>query len=267
MSIALRPRPRPGPVVQLGKPFLSQVTIDYGPAELLGRLFLLWDDDLKRRGITLRFEPAMRLLQVNRAHPESWRPLVPIFDAEIGGFNDENGFALIGYNTNGEVVAAQAARLYTLRNCTFKDEAESLRLFYADPEKSKNPGEACIVNAKSADKFTGRICYSGAVWYRPDYRGQGLTSVLPRLTKAYAFTKWYTDITLSFMIDDVVHHGTAARAGYPNVEWDVYLKNTPLGDHKGALVWASASELIDYFAGYLRGANTQIDPVVYDRAA
>jgi len=267
MHVAAQPHSRTVRRIQPGKSFLSQVTIDYGPAELLGRLFLLWDDDLRRRGITLKFEPAIRLLQVNRQNSESWRPLVPIFDAEIGGFNDENGFVLLGYNGAGEVVAAQAARLYTLRDCTFKDEAESLRLFYADPERSKHPGEACEVNAPSANKFTGRVCYSGAVWYRPDYRGQGLTSVLPRLTKAYALTKWYTDITLSFMIEDVVEHGTAARAGYRHVEWEVFLKNTPLGDHRGALVWSSARELIDYFAAYLRGANTQIDPIVYDRAA
>ncbi|NJO34111.1 MAG: hypothetical protein HC869_14180 [Rhodospirillales bacterium] len=35
------------------------------------------------------------------------------------------------------------------------------------------------------------------------------------------------------MIDDVVQQGTAARAGYQHVEWEVLLKNTPLGDHRG----------------------------------
>jgi hypothetical protein len=258
---------RRAPAFRPAKPFLSHVTIDYGPAELLGRLFLLWDADLRKRGITLAFGPVEMLLAVNRQHADSWRPLVPVFDAEIGGFTEENGFALFGFNADGEVIAAQAARLYSLTKSTFKEESESLRLFYADPERSAHPGEQCVVTAPSAARFDGRIVYSGAVWYRPDYRRQGLTSILPRLTKAYAFTKWYTDITLSFMIDDVVHHGTAARAGYQHVEWDVLLKNTPLGDHRGALIWSSAGELLDYFSGYLGQSEAQVDPVVYDRAA
>jgi hypothetical protein len=206
-------------------------------------------------------------MQVNRENSDSWRPLVPIFDAEIGGFTEENGFCLLGRNNDGEIVAAQAARLFTLTNRTFKDEAESLRLFYADPEKSAAPGEECLVTAKSASRFTGRLVYSGAVWYRPDYRKQGLTSILPRLTKAYAFTKWYTDYTVSFMIDDVVEQGTAKRAGYPHVEWEVQMKNTPLGDHRGALIWANAQELIEYFSASLGGSDTEVDSVVYDRTA
>jgi hypothetical protein len=267
MSGVVLSEPRRASARQYGRPFLSEITIDYGPAELLGRLFLRWDADLRKRGINLSFAPVEMLLEVNRQNSDSWRPLVPVFDAEIGGFSEENGFCLLGRNQNGEVVAAQAARLYVLTHCTFKEEAESLRLFYKDPGKSKAPNEACVVTAKSAEKFTGRIVYSGAVWYRPDYRRQGLTSILPRLTKAYAFTKWYTDITLSFMIDDVVHNGTAARAGYPHVEWEVLLKNTPVGDHRGALIWASAQDLIDYFRSYLGQSDSQVDPVVYDRAA
>jgi hypothetical protein len=265
-SVALLQTPT-APAIRLGKPFLSQVTIDYGPAELLGRLFLRWDTDLAKRGISLHFAPVEMLMEVNRQNSDSWRPLVPIFDAAIGGFNEDNGFCLLGRNRSGEIVAAQAARLFSLTNCTFKEEAESLRLFYADPARSAAPGEQCIVSAPSASRFTGRLVYSGAVWYRPDYRKQGLTSILPKLTKAYAFTKWYTDYTMSFMIDDVVSNGTAARAGYPHVEWDVLLKNTPLGDHRGALIWANAQELIDYFSTSLSHADSQVDMIVYDRTA
>ncbi|NJO34112.1 MAG: hypothetical protein HC869_14185 [Rhodospirillales bacterium] len=127
------PYVRRAPAFRPGKSFLSHVTIDYGPADLLGRLFLLWDADLRRRGITLTFGPVDMLLAVNRHNPDSWRPLVPVFDAEIGGFTEENGFALFGFNADGDVIAAQAARLYTLTKSTFQEESESLRLFYADP--------------------------------------------------------------------------------------------------------------------------------------
>lgn len=259
--------PRPASAIKFDRPFLSQVRIDYGPAELLGRLFLRWDADLRKRGINLSFAPAAALAEVNRQNSDSWRPLFPVFNTEFGGFNDENGFCLLGSDRSGRVIAAQAARLYTLTQSTFKEETESLRLFYTDPEHAKQPGETCAVNARSASSFTGRIVFSGAVWYHPEYRKQGLTSILPRLTKAYALTKWYTDIILSFMAEDVVKGGTAPRAGYPNVEWDVIMKNSLLGDLRLALIWANARELIDYFAGYLGETDSQVDPVVYDRAA
>lgn len=267
MSTVASPRIRRASTFQPSKPFLSHVTIDYGPAEMLGRLFLKWDADLQRRGMTVSFEPVERLLEVNRENRNSWRPLFPVFDTEVGGFNEDNGFCLLGRNEDGKVIAAQAARLYKMTKGTFKDETESLRLFYTDPEKLKQPGETCAVSAKSASRFDGRIVFSGAVWYHPEYRRQGLTSILPRLTKAYALTKWYTDVIVSFMAEDVVKGGTAARAGYAHVEWDVVMKNSLLGDLRLALIWSNTAELIDYFAGYLGEANSEVDPIVYDRAA
>jgi len=250
-----------------GKSFLSHVSIDHGPAELLGRLFLRWDDDLRKRGISLSFVPTEQLLYVNRQNSESWRPLFPVFNAEVSGFNEDNGFCLLGRSAEGQVVAAQAARLYNLGDATFREETESLRLLYSDPERLKQPGETCTVAAKSMDRFRGRVVFSGAVWYHPDYRRQGLTSILPRLTKAYALTKWYTDSIVSFMAEDVVKGGTAERAGYAHVEWDVVMKNSILGDLRLAFIWSSAAELIKYFTGYLGEANSEIDPIVYDRAA
>ena len=91
------------------------------------------------------------------------------------------------------------------------------------------------------NRFRGRVVFSGAVWYHPDYRRQGLTSILPRLTKAYALTKWYTDSIVSFMAEDVVKGGTAERAGYAHVEWDVVMKNSMLGDLRLAFIWSSAA--------------------------
>jgi hypothetical protein len=267
MNVIASPFVRRTVAAKAGKPFLSHVTIDYGPAELLARLFLRWDDDLRRRGISLSFVPTEQLLQVNRENSDSWRPLFPVFDTEVSGFNEENGFCLLGRNEEGRVVAAQAARLYNLRNATFKEETESLRLLYSDPEKLKRPGETCTISAKSAMTFTGRVVFSGAVWYHPDYRRQGLTSILPRLTKAYALTKWYTDAIVSFMAEDVVKGGTAERAGYAHVEWDVVMKNSMLGDLRLALIWSNTAELINYFTGYLGEANSEIDPIIYNRAA
>ena len=52
--------------------------------------------------VSAAFEPVERLLEVNRQNRDSWRPLFPVFDTEIGGFSEDNGFACLGSNAEGE---------------------------------------------------------------------------------------------------------------------------------------------------------------------
>lgn len=247
--------------------FLSEVVIDYGPRDVLGRLFLKADTELRERGIELSFAPPEALIQLNRQNRDSWRPLVPIFDSQVGGFDASNGFVIVGRNTSGEIVLTQAARLFSLTNSNFREEAETLRLFYADPEKSKGAAEQCTVTCPIADHITGRVTYTGAVWYRPDHRRHGLTSIIGRVAKAYGFTKWYTDITLTLMIEDVFAGGTAKRAGFPHAQWEVMMRNTPLGSARAALIWIETEEMIDYFRRYLAPGDAKIDSIVDQRSA
>lgn len=249
--------------------FLADVRIDFGPRPLYSRLFLRGDTMLRERGINLKFAPLEELLAVNRRNSDSWRPLLPIFDAEECGFNDDNGFCLLAYTSSGQCVAAQAARLYDLTGTNFKEETESLRLFYPDPEAQRHEGERIVVTAPSAEVITGPTVFSGAVWYHPSMRKQGLTSILPRLTKAMSQTRWDTEVTLSFMAEEVVKQGTAPRAGYYHVDWSIDLIDTPVspGTVHSALIWSSRDELIDYFSGLLTPRDAKVDPVVHHRSA
>ena len=216
--------------------FLGDVRIDHGPRQILSRLFLRGDTLLRERGINLSFAPIEGLLETNRANQDSWRALFPVFNPELGGVDASNSFALLGRNASGKVIAAQGARLYRLGERTFREETESMRLYYTDPERQAMPGESLTITAPSTETFTGDVIFSGAVWYHPDYRRQGLTSILPRITKACSLTRWGSDITLSFMVDKVVAGGTAPRAGYQHVEWDVLMKNSMFGDARLALI-------------------------------
>jgi hypothetical protein len=249
--------------------FLADVRIDHGPRDLYARLFLRGDTMLRERGVNLSFAPLEELLEVNRRNSDSWRGLLPIFSAEDGGFTDENGFCLLARTANGQVVAAQAARLYDLTGTSFKEETENLRLFYPDPDAQRHDGEKIVVSAPSAEVITGPTTFSGAVWYHPSMRRQGLTSILPRITKALSQTRWDTDVTLSFMAEDVVKQGTAPRAGYAHVEWAIDLIDTPVarGTVHSALIWSGREELNDYFSGLLALRDPQVDPVVHHRSA
>lgn len=264
------PRAVPAPAIvqrTFNQNFLADVRIDHGPRQLLSRLFLRGDTLLRERGINLQFAPIEVLTEVNRQNLDSWPPLFAVFNPDLGSINNTNSFALIGRNASGKVIAAQGARFYDIGERTFREETESLRLYYSDPDRQRLPGESCTITAPSADIITGQFIYSGAVWYHPEYRKQGLTSILPRITKALSLTRWGSDVTLSFMVDKVVAGGTAQRAGYRHIEWEIILRNSLFGDARLALIWSNANELIDYFSGLLASPEAKVHAVVDERAA
>ena len=90
--------------------FLSEVVIDFGPRDMLSRLFLKADTELRQLSIELSFAPVEAMVELNRLNRSSWRPLVPILDNTIGGYNVDNGFCVLGRNRNGEIIAAHGAR-------------------------------------------------------------------------------------------------------------------------------------------------------------
>jgi hypothetical protein len=264
-----RTRAIPAPAVlpqTFNQNFLADVRIDHGPRQFLSRLFLRGDTLLRERGINLQFAPIETLTDVNQQNPDSWPPLFAVFSPELGSINNTNSFALIGRNASGKVIAAQAARFYDIGERSFREETESLSLYYSDPEGQRLPGESCTITAPSAETITGQFIYSGAVWYHPEYRKQGLTSILPRITKALSLTRWGSDVTLSFMVDKVVAGGTAQRAGYRHIEWEIQLRNSLFGDARLALIWSNAGELVDYFSGLLTPPEAKVDTVVDQRS-
>ena len=141
---------------KLVRPLLSDIMVEHGPVDLLGRLFLKADTSARKRGITLSFAPMQDLIDINRANPETWRPILPLFDPASGGITDDNSFCILGHNPEGEIVATQAARLYDWADTSFHEEASSLRLFYAEPERSKGEREQVEVTAPAASELTRR---------------------------------------------------------------------------------------------------------------
>jgi hypothetical protein len=264
------PRPNVSPSAAKGlRPLLSEITVEHGPIDLLGRLFLKADTAARRRGVTLSFAPMQDLIDVNRANPETWRPLLPLFDPACGGITDDNSFCILGRNGKGEIVATQAARLYHWADTSFHEEASSLRLFYAEPARLKGTDERVDVTAPVARKLSGEVIFAGGIWYRPDYRGIGLPYILPWISRTYAYTRWKQAFSLSIMAEEIYKRGMAKRSGYSKVDWEVWLRRTPVhpsGDIRCALVYMDSDELLDGAANFLAGFDTQIDARVGERS-
>ena len=267
-TVASRPAHAPALRAQHLRPLLSDVTVEHGPTDLIGRLFLLADTAARERGITLSFAPMEDLIAVNRSNPDTWKPIAPLFDPASGGITEDNSFCILGHNARGEVVATQAARLYDWRHTSFYEEASSLRLFYADPERMKGQREAVRVTAPAARDLTGNLIYAGGIWYRPDYRGRGLPNILPWLCRTYAYTRWKQDFSLSLVTEEIYQRGMAQRSGYSKAEWEVrwcYSALEPTKEISCALVYMDAAELLAGAGSFLRRFGAEIDVRVDER--
>ena len=245
---------------QVARPSLfSQISVEHGPAALLGRVFLVCEAQLRERGVELAFASLQDLVAVNQANSDSWKPLWSGFNPAFSHLTPENAFCILGYNRAGEVVATQAARFLDWPDTCYHAEAESLRLMYADPEASKLPGERCKVTALAAKGISGRVVYSGAAWYRSDFRGLGLVALLPRISRALAYTRWDSDCTVSMMAPEVYKGGVLPRLGYRNIEWDIQMFNSRGEIPRFALVWSKRAEMLEELREFLSSFDMSTD--------
>jgi hypothetical protein len=263
----LRPVPQNARSDRSTPSWLRDVTVEHGPPDVLGRFFLKADAAARERGVTLEFAPLHELQRVNDRNRATWKPLVPLFSTRYNDLDPEHSFCILGRNRAGDVVATQAARLFEWPDSSFYDAARSLRLFYDHPEKYALPGETCTVTAEATKFVTGRVVFSGGGWYRPDYRKRWLSGILPRISRAYAYTRWNAKFTTTVMDKGVVNGGFHKRCGYSNIEWALDWRNTPLGDMYLAFLWMQPAELISDLRNFLATFDAQVDAVVDDRRA
>ena len=246
-------------------PLLSQLTVDHGPADLLGRFFLRADSAARARGVTLSFASMADLIEVNELNRDSWLPLFPTYDIRHNTIGADEAFCILGRDPHGKAVAAHAGRLFNLELSSFHDLAQSLRLMYERPDVSKRPGERCDVTAVAARSVKGRVVFSGAAWYHPDYRGRQLSTILPILSRAYAFTHWNIDYLVAMMSEGVVSGGMTLRTGYTNIDWDIRVTNSPLGDVRYAFMWMQPPQLLQDVATFVARAERETDDAPAER--
>src|SRR6186713_962487 len=87
---------------------LRQLTVDHGPADLLGRFFLRADSAARARGVTLSFASMADLIEVNQRNRDSWLPLFPTYDIRHNDIGPDEAFCILGRDRQGKVVAAHA---------------------------------------------------------------------------------------------------------------------------------------------------------------
>ena len=248
---------------------ITDITVEHGPAELLGRFFLKADTAARRRGVTVSFGTFEELLEVNKKNRDSWGTITTMYDHRLcpEGLAPDRAFCLLGHDARGEVVATQAGRIFFLDEESLHDQAASLRMFYDDPERTKAPNERCEVTASIAQTMRGTLLINGAVWYHPAYRKRQLSTIIPRISRAYALTHWEIDHSMGLMMEGPTKGGVINSLGYPHREWDLKLIDAPNGSPRCCLAWMHADELIEDLGQFLAGFDAEVDIGVDQRHA
>jgi hypothetical protein len=249
---------------------ITDITVEHGPVDLLGRFFLKADTAARRRGVTLSFATFEELVEVNRRNSDSWKRIISMYDPRYcpKGLAPDRALCILGRDSRGEVVTTHAACFYDVDDRdTLYDVATSSRMFYDDPERMKLPGERCEVTAEIARSIRGRVLINGAVWFHPSYRKRDLAMIVPRVARTFAFTRWKIDYSMGLIVEAVFNGGVVDSLGYPHREWDLKLLNSTSGDVRCCFAWMDAKELVADIERWLVGFDAQVDGVIEDRRA
>ena len=235
----------------------DQITLDKGPIQLLAQFLLQADRAAYDRGVRLSLHQDFDLLRrVNEQSRTSWGKLVPIFNTEHRDLDPANSFWIAGYDSDGAIVATQAARFLPLQNSSLADELTSLRLFYRTPGPHLAAGERCEVLAPSAAAITGSVVFSGGGWYHPRCRGTGLSTILPRISRAYAHARWATDYTVSMVEPVLTEKGVVRSYGYSKVEPMIRFLGSFRGDLDLHLIWMATEEMLQDLATWVAAGSS-----------
>jgi hypothetical protein len=229
--------------------FFPRARREIGRGTLIGGFLAKAEDHLRAEGITLAFGTLEQLVEVNKANPRSWKPIVPIYQP-WGEEADRGTVTLLARDASGRVVGTMAARTFDWTGSNFQVEATSMRLFYARPELRANPAEACAVTAPSAATLTGRVAICGAAWWDPSVRGGDLSQVCGRALRAYTLAHLKTDFFIGMMAQQILSKGVAAQWGYRHAEQAVEFQNFAIGAFQGSLIWMTADELLEDLQSY-----------------
>ncbi|MGD9827749.1 MAG: hypothetical protein AB7U66_03355 [Hyphomicrobiaceae bacterium] len=247
---------------------LSNLEFDHGDGGLLRAFIANAEQQALARGVSLTVAGFDTLKRLNEENRKTWAPVLSIFDQERGGVAPEDGLAFIGYDSSGRGVTSIAARLYHWSDTTFEEGARSLKLFYGEPDRWKAAGETCAVTARATRLVSGRVVFVGAGWFHPEFRGLGLSGILSRLARAYAYARWRSDFTTGFVTEALFKARNSSNwNGFTNIDWALDWTGSTRGDARFAFVWMRPDQLQDDLSGYLARAAAKVDAVIEKRTA
>lgn len=223
---------------------LDQITIVHGPYDLLRRYFAVADDITRRAGVQIRIHTDFRrLVELNSRHQSSWTPMQPAFDPAHSRLRPDAAFWVEAVDEAGMTVATHAQRLFVWPTTTLEEEVRSLRLFYADPAPHVAAGESMVITAPIAKRMTGRAMYGGVLWTHPDWRRRGLVRIVPRIARAYGYTRWVPEYIFAFVeakLSGIVPHASGPYTVEPGLISRISFRD----EFPAIIMWMTAETML-----------------------
>jgi hypothetical protein len=243
---------------------LDNIQVNYGPASVLGRFFLAAEKTIRDMGIALELSSLGDIAQVQAGNKTSWTLFPPMLDVRLSPISPAASYALIGRNSSGDIVCAQGGRIYDTGRNSLQDIVDDQSFFYADGRAPSLGEPQIVLTAPSAVKIRGTFVYSGALWVRPDFRGQELSRLLPRLSRAYALANWDTKYTIALVSNQIANSPLLAMYGYSKVEPEFRISGLMDKPMIGSLMWMDTDELAFDLSHFLALSQSQINATVTD---
>jgi hypothetical protein len=236
----------------IGRGLLDDITIKHGPTPLIARFLIAANRETRARGVTFVLKRDFReLFALNEKHRDCWYQLAPVFNPAFNTVPPEECFWLAGYDEAGDIVATDATRFFDWSGTDLMTEFTGLRLWYDEPERCRMPDEQCLMTAAEGRQITGRSAFSGCIWYRPDFRGRGLSTIMPRINRTVALALWGIDFNIGIVENFIVESGLLAQYGFTNHAPGVGLRNGRKADMDLHLIWMERDEIIADLARWL----------------
>ncbi|MBB2158276.1 hypothetical protein HLH33_18605 [Gluconacetobacter diazotrophicus] len=200
------------------RPFLDAIEINHGPKIELGRYFLQLAESARRLGISWHMGRDFdRLVEVNRQHQDTWEPLSPIYDPELSEINPDNVIYIEG-QASGEAVVTLILRRYDWPTSTLREEWESGRVAYRDPETQMSPQEKWVAAAPMAAEIGGRVVFTGGLWCHPSFRRKRLPVLTVALMRSISLAVWNPDFAIGMIESGPLVRTLLPLYGHPPVQ-------------------------------------------------
>jgi hypothetical protein len=204
-------------VTQL-RPLLDAIEINHGPKIQIGRYFLHLAEAGRQLGISWHMgRDCDRLVEVNRRHQDTWEPLAPIYDPELSDINANNVIYIEG-QAGGDPVVTLILRRYDWPSSTLREEWESGRFAYHDPDTQMDPQEQWVAAAPMAAEIGGRVVFAGGLWCHPNFRRKRLPVLTVALMRSISLAVWNPDFAIGMIESGPLVRTLLPLYGHPPVQ-------------------------------------------------
>lgn len=209
-------------------------------------------NELEEAGLHVEIGDDFAAYRRHRAAQPDRGPIYPMFDVAQSYVDPSNGFWVCGFAPDGALIHTQAARMLELPGVTLAEHMEMHRHKYITPDTTPDPDRTFYSGPEALGRITGRVCYHGDFWLRPNglggMRSQGATSLLSRILFELVQWSWGPDYLFALVPQQLAAKGAHLRYGYTHCEPGRWVGPDGQVTERDYLVWMSAADMANALA-------------------